>query len=209
MDGTITSAVVDSSVISNVGQCGNGLELTGRHFAEVFKVATGQEAKATEIVTMEHNLHEPAQTFNVMPGVTLDLLVSTIKFSNAGYFTILDKEEVNVYDAQTMKAVASKPPFEDGRLGSDNLCQPCVVDVHLLFVEDGEVPGVAELARARERVESDVGHHVEHSHGIAEVVLHGCGLGGLRLLSRVHLEHLGGRAAGHLEAVAVSSDIRC
>ena len=108
MDGTIPSAVVDSGATSNVGQYDDGLKMTGCLSTKVFKVATGEEVKATKTATMEHDLREPARTVDMVPDVTLDLLASTSKFSDAGYFTNLDEEEVNVYNALTTKIVTSK-----------------------------------------------------------------------------------------------------
>ena len=55
------------------------------------------------------------------------------------------------------------PPFEDGRLGRHDLRRLGVVDPDFLAVEDLNVPGVADLARASKRVERDVRHHVERA----------------------------------------------
>ena len=59
---------------------------------------------------MEHELRKPTRTFNIVPGVVLDSLVSMSKFIGAGYFNILDEEEANVYDARTTTVATSKPP---------------------------------------------------------------------------------------------------
>ena len=80
----------------------------------MFKVATGQEAKATETLTMEHDLRKPTRTFDMVTDVTLNSLASTRKFSDAGYFTIFDEEEVKIYDSRTTKVVTSKPPVLKG-----------------------------------------------------------------------------------------------
>ena len=40
------------------------------------------------------------------------------------------------------------PPFEDGRLGGDNLRRIFVVDTYLLSVEHSEITGVANFACA-------------------------------------------------------------
>ena len=74
-------------------------------------------------------------------------------------------------------------------------------------MEDGEVYGVAHLARARKQVERDVGNYVERLSGFMEVVLHGRSLGGLFFLSGCHLLHLAGWVACESEVVTVFSDV--
>ena len=46
----------------------------------------------------------------MVPGVVLNFFARSSKFCNADYFTILDKEEVNVYNARTTTVTTSKPP---------------------------------------------------------------------------------------------------
>ena len=50
----------------------------------------------------------------MVPGVVLDLLAITSKFYDAGYFTIFDKEEVNIYDAATTAITTPKLPIPKG-----------------------------------------------------------------------------------------------
>ena len=92
------------------------------------------------------------------------------------------------------------PPFEDRRLGGEDLRRFSVVDPDLLAVKDGEIPDVARLTCAQQAVECDVGHHVEGARGIAEVVVHACFLGGMGMLPSCHREHLGRRLPGQPEA---------
>ena len=86
MDGSIPSAVVDTVATSNVGKYGCGLKLTGKPSSKVFTVVTGQHAHATEEVTMDHDLRDPACTFDMVPDVTLDCLASTRKIVRRGVF---------------------------------------------------------------------------------------------------------------------------
>ena len=53
----------------------------------------------------------------------------------------------------------SRHPLRTGGLEVTRL--PCVVNSYLVLVKDGEIPGVTELAHAREQTERDVGHHVK------------------------------------------------
>ena len=50
----------------------------------------------------------------MVPDVTLDSIVSTRKMCDAGYFSVFDGEEVQIYDAETTKVVTSKPPVLKG-----------------------------------------------------------------------------------------------
>ena len=63
---------------------------------------------------MEYKLRKSAHTFNIVPGVVADLLVSTSKFCDAGYVTIFDKDEVNIYNVETTTITASKKPILKG-----------------------------------------------------------------------------------------------
>ena len=114
MDGTIPSAVVDTGATSNVGKFGCGLKLTGNPSTNIFSTATGQKVHATETGIMEHELCEPARTYNMVPDITLDPLASTSKMCNTGYFSVFDEEEVRICNARTTKIVTSKPPVLKG-----------------------------------------------------------------------------------------------
>ena len=63
---------------------------------------------------MDHNLREPACIFDMVPDVTLDCLASTSKMCDAGYFTVFDGKEVQIYEAETTKIQTSKPPVLKG-----------------------------------------------------------------------------------------------
>ncbi len=51
---------------------------------------------------LHHKLCKPARRVHIVPQVQNSLL-STSKVVDADYITIYDKEEVNFYDAKTMK----------------------------------------------------------------------------------------------------------
>ena len=118
---------------------------------------------------------------------------------------------VNLLDEQDAPKGADNvaPPFEDRRLRRDDLCCLSVVYAHFFAVEDGEVSGVTYFARAHEAIECDVRHHVKGAARIAEVVPHGCCVGGAGFLPCRYLENLGGRLAREFEAAAVFADAGC
>ena len=43
-----------------------------------------------------------------MPGIMQDSLTSTSKFANAGYITVFEKEEVNIYDASSTNITVTR-----------------------------------------------------------------------------------------------------
>ena len=65
-------------------------------------------------MTIGHELREPAQTYNMVPDIALDSLARTSKMCDAGYFSVFNREEVRIYDAETTKVVIFKPPVLKG-----------------------------------------------------------------------------------------------
>ena len=66
-------------------------------------MATGYVTPGGKDVFIEHELQEPAQTSDIVPGITQDSLASTSKSSDAGYITFFDKEEFNIYGASNTR----------------------------------------------------------------------------------------------------------
>ena len=114
MDGSILSAFINTGATSSVGKYGCGLELTRKPSSKVFTVATGQYAHATKEVSMDHDLRDPACTFDMVMDVTLNCLLSTSKTYDAGYFSVFDGEEVRFYDPKTTEILTFKPPVLKG-----------------------------------------------------------------------------------------------
>ena len=57
---------------------------------------------------LAHNVRHPAKEVHIVPSVKTHSLLSTAKFAEAGYITVFDKEEVNIYDAQNTTLTVSK-----------------------------------------------------------------------------------------------------
>jgi hypothetical protein len=65
-----------------------------------------------------HNVRQPAKDVHIIPSIESNSLLSTAKFSEAGYITVfdneevnitvLDNEEVNIYDAYNTKLIVSR-----------------------------------------------------------------------------------------------------
>ena len=57
---------------------------------------------------LEHDLHNPARTIGIVPDLVEQSLLSGRKFADAGYISIYDENEVNIYDLHTTKIVVSE-----------------------------------------------------------------------------------------------------
>ena len=57
---------------------------------------------------MHHPVRKPARTVNIVPGLADQSLLSGGKFSKAGYVSICDNTEVNIYDGRTVKITVSE-----------------------------------------------------------------------------------------------------
>ena len=107
-DGSIPSAVVDSGTTSNVMKPGDPCIKTGRMSSKQYKMATGHITPGGEERLLEHELRYPAMSCDIVPGITEDSLVSTIKMADAGYISIFDGEEVNIYDASNTQITVTR-----------------------------------------------------------------------------------------------------
>ena len=59
----------------------------------------GKVEEASNMDELHHDVHHPAKDVYIVPGIERDSLLSIPKFVNANYVAILDKDEVNIYDA--------------------------------------------------------------------------------------------------------------
>jgi len=98
LDGTITSAAYDTAATLSCRKYGDSFIPTGRQSTKVFQTLTGHKAPASKIRLLDHNLRSPATEVHRMPELTETTLVSAAKLAEAGYVSIFDNDEVNVYD---------------------------------------------------------------------------------------------------------------
>jgi hypothetical protein len=73
---------------------------TGIASIKKVRMANGQVEAAGEQLELKNGLRKPASTADSIPSIKTSL-ISTSKLADAGYFTVFDKDEVNVYDATT------------------------------------------------------------------------------------------------------------
>jgi len=111
LDGSIPSAVADSGATSSVGtkrdNKRNVFVATGRRSDKAFRMPNGEVEKASNMDELHHKVRHPAKDVHIVPGIERDSLLSIPKFANANYIAILDKDEVDIYDANKTTIVVS------------------------------------------------------------------------------------------------------
>ena len=73
----------------------------------IFSLAYGHPTPETNIAMLEHKVGEPARTFNMVPDLDNQYLISGGKFSEAGYVLVCDVGEVSIYYDHTAKITVS------------------------------------------------------------------------------------------------------
>jgi hypothetical protein len=100
-DDSIPSTAADSACTSRVGSADDTCWYTGQASNKQFVLPGSKIKQATKVAGYPFKVQEPARELHITPGITKDLLLSTGKFATTNYTTIFDKEEVNIYDANT------------------------------------------------------------------------------------------------------------
>jgi hypothetical protein len=103
LNGTIPSAVSNTGATSSAFLTSDPSLPTGRVSSAVFHLPNGAIAPATNINKLLHDVCVPAQDVNIVPSLVSNSLLSTSKFTKAGYSAIYDKDKVNFYDTRTTK----------------------------------------------------------------------------------------------------------
>ena len=103
MNGSIPSAAYGTACTSNAGMVGDPFIQTGRLSTKVFTVADGHKTPGSTEAKLHHPVREPEQTVDMVPALANQSLLSGNNFSQEGYVTICDNQEVNIYDGRTAK----------------------------------------------------------------------------------------------------------
>ena len=106
-NGTIPSTVVDSGCTSGVGTTKDPCHRTGRTSNKEFILPGGEIMAATEIAEYPFNVRDPAKQLHITPGITTNSLLSTSKFAEANYITILAKKKL-IYMMRTTQSLPSQ-----------------------------------------------------------------------------------------------------
>ena len=86
---------------------------TGLPSNKKVKMPNGQFERGGEQLEMRSSMHAPANKGDSIPGINTTL-VSTGKLADAGYVSVFDQEEVNVYDVETTKVLTTNEPIWTG-----------------------------------------------------------------------------------------------
>ena len=116
LDGTIPSAVSDTGATSSAGLSSDRTSFcaTGQRSTKVFRLPNGSAAPASEVRILQQPLCDPARTIGMVPSLCGTSLLITIKLANAGYVTVYDGDEVNVYGGRTAKIKISEAAVLQG-----------------------------------------------------------------------------------------------
>ena len=108
LDGSIPSAAYDTACTSNAGLEGDPFIPTDQPSTKMFTVATGHKTPRCRVAKLHHPVREPARTVDIFPGLADQSLLSGENFAKAGYVSICDDAEVNIYDSRTVKISVSE-----------------------------------------------------------------------------------------------------
>jgi hypothetical protein len=110
-DGSIPSAVANTRATSSVGTMNdkhkNAFIPTRRQSTKAFHMPNGTVEAATDVDKLHRNVCHPMKDIHIVPGIERDLLLSMAKFANANYIVILDKDKLNIYNANNTKVTVS------------------------------------------------------------------------------------------------------
>jgi hypothetical protein len=102
LNDSIPSIVADSAATSSVGTPTAPLIPTGRISNKIFQLPDGTRTAAATVSELAHNVRQPAKDVHIVPSIESNSLL-TAKFAKAGYITVFDNEEVNIYNVEKYK----------------------------------------------------------------------------------------------------------
>ncbi len=70
----------------------------GAHLKKIFQLPDSTRTAASTISERAHNVRQPAKDVHIVPTIKTNSLLNTTKLATAGYITIFDDKEVNIYD---------------------------------------------------------------------------------------------------------------
>ncbi len=80
----------------------------GKPSHKQFILPDGTVIPATEIAEYPFEVRKLATFLQITPGISQNSLLSTVKFADANYITIFDKDTVNIYNANDTIITVSK-----------------------------------------------------------------------------------------------------
>ncbi len=90
-----------------------------------------QVEEANNMDKLQYDVHHPAKDVHIVPGIKRNSLLSILKFVNANYIAIFNKDEVYIYDANKTSIVISRGAILQGwRCKQMNLwCVPLINEI--------------------------------------------------------------------------------
>jgi hypothetical protein len=98
LNGSIPSAAWDTACTSHAGKPYDPFIPTNQLSTKVFALANGHATSATTVAKLHHTVPKPARTVNIVPALKGNSLLSGGKFAKAGYISICNGEDVNIYN---------------------------------------------------------------------------------------------------------------
>ena len=77
---------------------GNPFIQTNTPSTKVFALADNYPIPGSNVVKLHHDVRKPSRTVDMVPYLTNNSLLSGGKFAQAGYVSVCDDKEVNLYD---------------------------------------------------------------------------------------------------------------
>jgi hypothetical protein len=95
------------------------LQATGKPSTKKVKMPNGQMEQAGEQMTLKNGLRHPANSADTIPSLKTSL-VSNSKLADAGYITVYDENEVNVYDGKNTVIKPTQAAIMTGQDSGDS-----------------------------------------------------------------------------------------
>ena len=99
---------MDSGATSSVVTQTNPFAKTGQQSNKVFRLPNGASEGAREIGELATNVRALARDVHITPSITKTSPLSTAKFADAGYTTIFDGNQVNIYNQHNTVITVSR-----------------------------------------------------------------------------------------------------
>ena len=100
--------ITDSGATSGIGTSTDPCPCMGHPSNKQFTLPNGTIVPATELAQHPFKVQPPANELHITPSIIQHSLLSTVKFTDANYITVFDKELVNVYDTNDTVSLSAR-----------------------------------------------------------------------------------------------------
>jgi hypothetical protein len=121
--GLIPTTVTNSAATSGIGTINDPCQRTGQPSHKQFILPNRSVIPATKIAEYPFEVRKLAKVLHITPGISRNSLLSTMKFADANYIKVFDKDTVNIYNANDTVIIVTKGAILRGWQDSkSNLC---------------------------------------------------------------------------------------